>query len=304
MRVLIVHAHAEAKSFNAALTEQAIATLTSEGHEVRVSDLYQMRFDPISDRRNFTTVRDADFLKQQWEEDYATEHDGFTPELQAEIEKVEWCDVLIFQFPLWWFGLPAILKGWVDRVFAFKRVYGRGRLYENAAFAGKRALVSLTTGGIGTMYTATGLHGEMEKVLFPIHHGMLAFTGFTVLPPFLSYAVAHGSEADRAEQLRAWDARLRALETTEPLQWAPRFAEIDEAGQDRLPRFLVQGTFTAEPTGIERLKAQGIVQAAQLSEDRRQGWLTVRAADAEAARESVRTLPFLTEPCPVAVRMV
>ena len=40
------------------------------------------------------------------------------PELQAEMDKVTWCDALVFQFPLWWLGRPAILKGWVDRVFA------------------------------------------------------------------------------------------------------------------------------------------------------------------------------------------
>ncbi len=44
--------------------------------------------------------------------------DGFTAELKAEMDKLEKADLLIFQFPLWWFGLPAILKGWVDRVFA------------------------------------------------------------------------------------------------------------------------------------------------------------------------------------------
>src|SRR5437879_1475613 len=108
MRVLIVHAHHEPSSFNAAMTREAEAALKEAGHEVILSDLYAMGFDPVSDRRNFRTVADPERLRQQTEEAHASLHDGYAPELQAEMEKLLWCDTLIFQFPLWWFGLPAI----------------------------------------------------------------------------------------------------------------------------------------------------------------------------------------------------
>ena len=65
MRVLIVHAHHEPTSFNGALTRHAVEVLTAAGHETVVSDLYAMGFDPVSDRRNFTTVADPERLKQQ-----------------------------------------------------------------------------------------------------------------------------------------------------------------------------------------------------------------------------------------------
>src|SRR5262249_32245074 len=77
MRVFIVHAHHEPQSFNGAMTREATAALTGAGHEVVVSDLYAMGFDPVSDRRNFTTVKDGERLRQQAEEAYAAEHDGF-----------------------------------------------------------------------------------------------------------------------------------------------------------------------------------------------------------------------------------
>jgi NAD(P)H dehydrogenase (quinone) len=64
MKVFIVHAHHEPKSFDGAMTRLAQTVLTEQGHEVRISDLYRMKFDPVSDRRNFTTVRNADHLKQ------------------------------------------------------------------------------------------------------------------------------------------------------------------------------------------------------------------------------------------------
>ena len=68
MKAFLVYWHNEPKSFNGAMFEMAQSALTSAGHEVRVSDLCAMRFDATSDRRNFVTVKDASFLKQQQEE--------------------------------------------------------------------------------------------------------------------------------------------------------------------------------------------------------------------------------------------
>lgn len=100
MRVLIVYAHHEPTSFNGAMTREAVDTLTEAGHEAIVSDLYAAGFDPVSDQRNFVNSADPDRLRQQTEEAHASEHRGFVPDLQAEMDKVAWCDLLIFQFPL------------------------------------------------------------------------------------------------------------------------------------------------------------------------------------------------------------
>ena len=99
MRVFVVHAHHEPTSFNGALTREAVASLGAAGHEVVVSDLYAMGFDPVSDRRNFRTVRDPERLKQQNEESHASACDGYVGELQAEMDKLAWCDALVLQFP-------------------------------------------------------------------------------------------------------------------------------------------------------------------------------------------------------------
>ena len=77
MRVFIVHAHHEPGSFNGALTREATIALPAAGHEVIVSDLYAMGFGPGSGRRNFVTVKDSNRLKQQAEEEYASEHNGY-----------------------------------------------------------------------------------------------------------------------------------------------------------------------------------------------------------------------------------
>ncbi len=230
MRVFIVHAHAEPQSFNGALTRHAQAVLTAAGHEVQISDLYAMQFDPVSDRRNFTSTKNPDYFKQQTEELYASEINGFAPDLQAELDKLQWCDALIFQFPLWWFGLPAILKGWVDRVFAMGRVYGGGKWYDRGVFQGKRAMISLTTGGPSTMYSPTGLHGDINAILFPIHHGILRFTGFDVLPPFVAWSVARAEPEVRQSYLDAYAQRLLTLQETDPLVY-PSLADYDERFQ-------------------------------------------------------------------------
>ena len=228
MRIFIVHAHPEPGSFNGALTQAAAEALIAGGHEVAVSDLYAMGFDPVSDRRNFTTVHNAAYYRQQAEEAHAVAQEGFAPDLQAEMDKLFWCDALILQFPLWWFGLPAIMKGWVDRVFASGgRIYGNGKWYDRGVFAGKRAMCSVTIGGAPPMYSEHGLNGSISSILFPINHGMLYFTGFTVVEPFLVHAPARISDGERAVHLDRYRARVLDLATAPTIAY-PTLAEFDE----------------------------------------------------------------------------
>ena len=161
MRVFIVHAHAEPTSFNGSMTRAATNTLAAAGHDVVVSDLHVLGFDPVSDRRNFMTVADASVLKQQAEESFASANNGYVPELQAEMDKVGWCDVMIFQFPIWWLGLPAILKGWVERVFAVGRAYGGGRWFETAAcLQGSAPCARSPSAGRGGVFRARRLRPD------------------------------------------------------------------------------------------------------------------------------------------------
>lgn len=212
MNILIVHAHPEPKSFNGALTRRAVDTLAAEGHRVVVSDLYAMGFNPVSDRRNFKAQSNPEYYKQQVEEKLAHETDSFADDIRAEMDKLFACDALIFQFPLWWFSVPAILKGWVDRVFACHRVYGGGKWYNNGSFVGKRAMCSVTIGSASTLYEPTGLHGDIhDQVLFHINHGMLAFTGFTVVKPFLVHGPARMTPEQRDRELDRYAACVRSL---------------------------------------------------------------------------------------------
>lgn len=211
MRALIVHAHPEPASFSAAMVRAAVGALAAAGHEVRVSDLYADGFDPVSDRRNFTSVADASLYRQQSEESLASATGGYVPALQAEMDKLDWCDTLILQFPLWWLGMPAIMKGWVDRVFALGRAYGGGRYFSRGVFAGKRAMCAITIGGPAEAYDEDGAYGPLPAILHPIHHGILAFTGFSVAEPFVVHAPARMAERERAETLSRFAAQVTGL---------------------------------------------------------------------------------------------
>lgn len=218
MNVFLINAHPESKSFNGALFSAAQETLRAAGHVVALSDLYAMNFDPVSDRRNFTSVKNPVYFKQQIEEMHATEVGGFAPDVEAELRKMEACDLMIWQFPLWWFGLPAILKGWADRVFAMGRTYGGERFYDNGVFKGKRALLSLTTGGPGVVYEKGGWNGDINAILRPIQRGILRFTGWEVLAPNIVYAPVRITNEERQASLNSWVARLKTIGSELPTE--------------------------------------------------------------------------------------
>lgn len=226
MRVLIVHAHHDPQSFNSALTGEAVSALEGAGDECIVSDLYAMGFDPVSDRRNFTGVANPDRLRQQDEEAHASRTNGYAPELQTEMDKLAWCDVLIFQFPIWWLGMPAIMKGWIDKVFAVGRAYGGGRWFDNGVLNGKRAMLSLTVGGPEDVYSGAGVYGDVNALLYPIHRGVFQFTGLKVIEPFIVYAPSRIDEAARAAELARYRERILSLDTA-PVIPGPDMTEFD-----------------------------------------------------------------------------
>ena len=120
---LIVHAHPEASSFCAAQMHEATAALLAQGYTVELSDLYAMNWEAALDRHDFTQDIWGQF-KPPLAQEQASTAKSFAPDIAAEIEKLLRADLLVFSFPMWWFSLPALLKGWVDRVFVRGTAYG------------------------------------------------------------------------------------------------------------------------------------------------------------------------------------
>ncbi|MET4119605.1 NAD(P)H dehydrogenase (quinone) [Bradyrhizobium sp. JR1.5] len=227
MKVLIVFAHPEPRSLNGSLRDVAVRELEAEGHEVRVSDLYAHGWTSEVGRADFPLLPQDARLAPAAASKQAFESGTLTADVKAEIEKLLWADVLILQFPLWWFSMPAILKGWVDRVFAYGFAYGVGEhsdkrwgdRYGEGRLAGKRAMLIVTAGGWQEHYAARGINGPIDDLLFPINHGVLYYPGYDVLPPFVVYKADKLDEAGfqaTAERLRE---RMRTLATTSPIPY-------------------------------------------------------------------------------------
>lgn len=103
MRVLVVYCHPVPESFCASLRDAALAALARAGHETRLVDLYAEGFDPVmhcEERRVYNDGPPSD------------------PALAPHVENLRWAEAILFVYPTWWYGLPAMLKGWLDRVWA------------------------------------------------------------------------------------------------------------------------------------------------------------------------------------------
>jgi len=222
MNVLIVHAHPEPKSFNGAMKDLAMETFTAAGHEVMVSDLYAMGFNPVAGPGDMTGERnDPEFFSLPREQTAAYEAGALSADIAAEIEKVKRADFVLFQFPVWWFGMPAILKGWADRVFARGFAYLPGRKYDTGMFRGKLAMVAATTGTSADTYAPDGIDGDILTVLWPVHNGLLRYSGFDVLPPFVAYMPGRVGDDGRKAYLEAYAKRLEEIDDTPRLFFHP-----------------------------------------------------------------------------------
>ncbi len=211
-KVFIIHAHPEEQSFCSSLKNTAIDFFKNRGDEVRVSDLYTIQFNPVGGKHDFRGLKNGDFFKYQIEQVNAYENDLFEESLKKEMENFEWCDILIFNFPLWWFGLPAILKGWVDRVFAMGFVYGNGKgVYDSGAYQNKTAFAVLTTGGPEIAYNG-GKNGNIMDILYPINHGMFYFAGMKVIQPFICYSPARREKQDLEKELNKYKIYLENID--------------------------------------------------------------------------------------------
>ena len=215
MNVLIVYAHPEPKSFNGAMKDVAVETLRGAGHNVVVSDLYAMGFNPIASEKDFGGERaNPEFLSYAIEQTKAFETHTQAADIVAEQEKLARADLVIFQFPVWWFGMPAMMKGWADRVFSRGFAYMPGRKYDTGMFKGKLALVAATTGTSFDTYAPDGIDGDILSVLWPVHNGLLRYSGFDVLPPFVAYMPGRVGLPGREAYLEAYKKRLLEIDRT------------------------------------------------------------------------------------------
>lgn len=227
MNVLIVHAHPEPQSFTTAMKDLAVQELTNAGHQVEVSDLYAMNFNPVASAADFGSRKNPDYLVYALEQRINYENQTIAPDIAAEIEKLVAADLVIFSFPLYWFSVPAILKGWIDRVLVSGLTYGGKRFYDQGGLKGKKALLSFTLGGRDHMFGPDAIHGEIETMLRPVLRGTLYYVGMDVLPPFIGYHVPYISPEARQQILEDYKQYLQNLDQLQPLEF-PTLDQFDD----------------------------------------------------------------------------
>lgn len=220
--VLIVHAHPEPTSVTRQLAEIASAALQTQGHTVMQSDLYGMGWKAVFDGQDFPRRARQDRLSFIEESGHAFANGCQTSDVEEEQRKILVADAVILLFPLWWYSMPAIMKGWVDRVWAFGLAYGyqgAGNTYRygEGGFAGKRALLGVSVGGPAEDYSPRGINGPVEQLLFPITHGTLFFPGMQVLPTFAVYGTGRMDAQAMATAATAWRSRVDGLFEDTPI---------------------------------------------------------------------------------------
>ncbi|PRY15939.1 NAD(P)H-dependent oxidoreductase [Kineococcus rhizosphaerae] len=256
---LWVHAHPSPSSLNGHLLRAGVRALSAD-REVTVSDLYAQGFDPVLDPGTLIDGAPgseagpaglADLLGD------AHAHDRLPADVVREQEALARAELLVLQFPLWWYGPPAILKGWFDRVltagFAFGDVDDRGvpRRYGDGGLSGRRALVVVTAGEDAASIGPRGVSGDLESLLFPLTHGVLWYVGIEPL----DLHVVHDADAlgadGLAREVERLMHRLRTLDD-EPGRPYRRLRDGDYRGTRALREDLLPGR---TDLGIHRLPA-------------------------------------------------
>ena len=238
MNVLIVHAHPSEESFNATLTRTAEQVLESLGHSVVVSDLYADGFDPVEGAHHYPQLESRSASAPLAAQREAWARGDLPDDVAREITRLESADCVIFQFPLWWHGMPAILKGWFDRVFVSGGLYTSRMRYDTGYFRGKKALCSLTTGAPEAAFGPGGRGGDIERLMWPIHYS-LHYMGYSVLPEFTAFGVqgngfSYREDGDFGDHLSSimdrWRLRLSTLSDATPLSF-PGWSDWDAEGR-------------------------------------------------------------------------
>jgi len=237
MKALIVLCHPEPLSLNAALAEVARATLEEEGYSVTITDLYQENFDPVESGKHFLNRQNSNEFSVLGEQRYAYKSNQLPADVERQIALLEDADLVLFQFPIWWHGVPAMLKGWIDRVFVSGGLYTSTKRYDRGHFRGKIALCSATIGAPAKVMQPGGRGGTIEQIFWPIQYS-LHYMGFSVLPPHLATSVqGHGygtdDEITNTRRLQAHKQslidRLRTVNSTQKVNY-PTWKDWNEIG--------------------------------------------------------------------------
>lgn len=192
MKHLVVFAHPNPASFNHAILDAYTTELKASGHEVSIRDLYAVPFDPV------IVQSDYDMINR-----------GTPPEdIRREHDLIRWAGTMTFIFPIFWAGMPAMLKGYIEKVFSLGFAYIFEGDRPKGILKGKKAVIINTTGGALNYYQKSGM---IENIRQTIDGGIFRFCGFQVLEHRFFVGVPISTPAERSLMLEEVRGIARSL---------------------------------------------------------------------------------------------
>lgn len=175
----VVSAHPDQRSFTNAWARASVAAIDGAGGQAVHSDLYALGFDPAERAALYGVEGRFDPLRVQ---EAAVQQDTLPADLRLQAARIQAADLLVLHFPIWWFGPPAILKGWFDRALVHTLLQDAVNRFDCGPCVGKRALLCVSTGCSEEECAPDGCEGDLSMVLWPLAQA-LRYCGFTVLEP-------------------------------------------------------------------------------------------------------------------------
>jgi NAD(P)H dehydrogenase (quinone) len=182
VKYLIIYAHPNPKSFNHAIKEIVEGKIKKAGNGFEMRDLYAIGFSPELGGKDLVAGQQGQLLD----------------DIKKEQDCISNSDILIFIHPIWWFNMPAILKGYIDRVFTYGFAYGVNEKGPYGLLTNKEVILINTTGGAEENYVKYGYNAALRKT---IEDGTFGFCGMKVIMHRYFYAVPYVSDQKRKEML-------------------------------------------------------------------------------------------------------
>ena len=181
--ILLIYGHPKTpKSFNFDLKEKLVEALKQHGHNVLVRDLYEISFNPLLSSKDLELI-----------------HNGqISEDIRKEQEFIKNADTIIFIYPIWWAGQPAIIKGYIDRVFS----YGFAYMYKGGKVMGllpdKKAIIINSNGNPSALYEKEGFYNSMKSL---VDKGIFAFCGFSKIKHLFYGDMSTKSDDDKCKDI-------------------------------------------------------------------------------------------------------
>lgn len=188
MRHLIIYAHPNENSLNHHLLNTVIETLQYHNEEIIVRDLYDIGFNPVLSLNDIQGQRMG----------------KLSDDVKTEQDHISWAEQITFIYPIWWTGLPAMMKGYIDRVFSYGFAYRYDQGIQKGLLKGKKTVIINTHGKSHEEYEKTGMDNALTLTS---DNGIFIYSGLEIIRHFFF------DKADKAspENLKIWKGQIKNL---------------------------------------------------------------------------------------------